>query len=99
MSVRQCCGRGFAFLVVLYALLGVMMTNVVAADEQAKARARDVGIPFDGAPGPLNAITVVAGVEVGHVTLIRGEGKLESSNICPATRPSRGGASRYSVEA
>jgi L-aminopeptidase/D-esterase-like protein len=43
----------------------------------AKPRARDLGIPFDGAPGPLNAITDVAGVEVGQVTLITGAGKLE----------------------
>jgi D-aminopeptidase len=39
-------------------------------------RARDLGIPFDGTPGPLNAITDVAGVEVGHATIIRGHGKL-----------------------
>ena len=39
-------------------------------------RARDLGIPFDGEPGPLNAITDVAGVEVGHTTIIRGDGKL-----------------------
>ena len=40
-------------------------------------RARDLGIPFQGAsPGPLNAITDVAGVEVGFTTLISGEGKL-----------------------
>src|SRR3954462_6128345 len=44
---------------------------------EAKPRAREVGIPFEGTPGPLNAITDVAGVEVGHVTLISGEGKLE----------------------
>jgi L-aminopeptidase/D-esterase-like protein len=43
----------------------------------AKPRARELGIPFDGNPGPLNAITDVAGVEVGHVTLVSGEGKLE----------------------
>ena len=42
----------------------------------ARPRARDLGIPFEGAPGPYNAITDVAGVEVGHVTLIQGEGKL-----------------------
>ncbi len=36
-------------------------------------RARDIGIPFDGTPGPLNAITDVAGLMVGHVTLIEGE--------------------------
>ena len=42
-----------------------------------KPRARNLGIPFDGQPGPLNAITDVAGVAVGHTTLISGEGKLE----------------------
>jgi L-aminopeptidase/D-esterase-like protein len=42
-----------------------------------KPRARDLGVPFDGAPGPLNAITDVAGVTVGHTTLISGEGKLQ----------------------
>jgi L-aminopeptidase/D-esterase-like protein len=42
----------------------------------AKVRARDLGVPFDGAPGPLNAISDVAGVTVGHTTLISGEGKL-----------------------
>ena len=36
----------------------------------AEPRARDLGVPFDGEPGPLNAITDVAGVTVGHVTLI-----------------------------
>src|SRR3954463_6345298 len=41
-----------------------------------KPRARDLGVPFTGTPGPLNAITDVAGVEVGHVTLISGSGKL-----------------------
>ncbi len=43
---------------------------------QSKPRARDLGIPFDGTPGPLNAITDVKGVEVGHTTLISGSGKL-----------------------
>jgi len=43
---------------------------------QNKPRARDLGIPFDGTPGPLNAITDVKGVEVGHTTLISGDGKL-----------------------
>lgn len=37
-------------------------------------RARALGVPFDGVPGPLNAITDVAGVEVGHTTLISGDG-------------------------
>ncbi|HEX3820490.1 MAG TPA: P1 family peptidase [Candidatus Sulfotelmatobacter sp.] len=44
---------------------------------QTKPRARDLGVPFDGTPGSNNAITDVKGVEVGHTTLISGEGKLE----------------------
>ncbi len=40
-------------------------------------RARDLGIPFTGKPGAFNAITDVKGVEVGHSTIIEGEGKLE----------------------
>src|SRR6266568_1821063 len=39
---------------------------------QTKPRARDLGVPFEGAAGPLNAITDVPGVEVGHRTLISG---------------------------
>ena len=41
-----------------------------------KPRARDLGFHFDGSPGSLNAITDVSGVQVGHTTLIEGEGKL-----------------------
>lgn len=48
----------------------------VSAQDQAKHRARDLGIPFEGTPGPLNAIVDVAGVEVGHVTLMKGHGAL-----------------------
>jgi L-aminopeptidase/D-esterase-like protein len=46
------------------------------ASAQTKPRARDLGVPFEGTPGPLNAITDVAGVEVGHTTLISGDGPL-----------------------
>jgi len=46
------------------------------ADDQRPPRARDLGISFAGVTGPLNAITDVAGVEVGHATLIRGQGTL-----------------------
>jgi L-aminopeptidase/D-esterase-like protein len=42
-----------------------------------KPRARDLGVPFEGTPGPLNAITDVQGVEAGHATLISGEGELK----------------------
>ncbi len=45
-------------------------------DSKPKPRARDLGIPFDGIPGPLNTITDVSGVTVGNTTLISGEGKL-----------------------
>ncbi|HYI11214.1 MAG TPA: P1 family peptidase [Thermoanaerobaculia bacterium] len=51
----------------------LMLTSSLHA--QPKPRARDLGVPFDGMPGPLNAITDVAGVEVGHVTLNSGSGK------------------------
>src|SRR5271155_4174945 len=52
----------------------------LAAGQQvtsAKPRARDLGVPFDGTPGALNAITDVSGVTVGHTTIISGEGKLQ----------------------
>ncbi len=42
----------------------------------SRLRARDLGIPFDGEPGPLNTVTDVAGVEVGHTTIISGDGPL-----------------------
>jgi hypothetical protein len=45
-------------------------------DTPAKPRGRALGLPFDGAPGAFNAITDVAGVEVGTVTLIAGDGPL-----------------------
>ena len=46
------------------------------AQSQTKVRARDLGVPFEGKPGPLDAITDVQRVEVGFSTLISGEGKL-----------------------
>src|SRR5881392_3874834 len=45
--------------------------------ENKIVRARDLGIPFEGTPGKFNAITDVAGVEVGYTTLVSGEGRLE----------------------
>jgi L-aminopeptidase/D-esterase-like protein len=56
--------------------LGVLAASGFgAAPAEAKERARDLGIALDGTPGPFNAITDVAGVEVGYTTLISGEGK------------------------
>ena len=49
----------------------------LSAIAQSKPRARDLGVPFDGNPGPLNAITDVRGVQVGYTTLISGEGALK----------------------
>jgi L-aminopeptidase/D-esterase-like protein len=44
-----------------------------AEAQTPKPRARDLGVPFEGTPGPLNAITDVTGIEVGHTTLISGD--------------------------
>ncbi len=52
----------------------MLTTGIFMTDE--KPRARNLGIPFEGTPGPMNAITDVSGIEVGHSTLIRGSGKL-----------------------
>lgn len=41
-----------------------------------RKRARDLGVPFDGSPGPFNAITDVESVAVGHSTIVEGEGRL-----------------------
>ena len=49
---------------------------LAAALQPKKPRARDLGVPFEGTPGTNNAITAVAGVEVGFTTLIKGEGAL-----------------------
>ncbi|HEY7995571.1 MAG TPA: P1 family peptidase, partial [Steroidobacteraceae bacterium] len=57
-------------------LVASLIPQARAADAASRPRARDLGVPFDGTPGPLNAITDVAGVLVGHTTLISGSGKL-----------------------
>jgi len=54
-----------------------MAVSATSFSQEKKPRARDIGIPFDGTPGKYNAITDVAGVEVGQTTLIEGSGKLE----------------------
>src|SRR6202041_1330540 len=55
----------------------IITLAATGASSQSKPRARDLGVPFDGTPGPYNAITDVKGVEVGHTTLISGSGKLK----------------------
>jgi L-aminopeptidase/D-esterase-like protein len=57
------------------ALAAVALLLAVAAGADPRPRARDLGVPFDGTPGPLDAITDVAGVEVGFTTLIRGDAR------------------------
>jgi D-aminopeptidase len=56
----------------------VLLISSASAIAQSKARARDLGVTFDGTPGPLNAVTDVKGVEVGMTTLISGEGALKT---------------------
>jgi D-aminopeptidase len=51
--------------------LAVAFLALATAAHAGEPRARDLGVPFDGAPGPLNAITDVAGVRVGHTTIVR----------------------------
>ena len=60
----------FALWLVLAAATAIPITA------QQRPRGRELGIPFPGQTGPMNAITDVAGVAVGQVTLIEGEGKL-----------------------
>jgi D-aminopeptidase len=55
------------------ALLSLAVAAALAVQPAAKPRARDLGVPFEGTPGALNAITDVRGVEVGLVTLIEGD--------------------------
>lgn len=64
-----------ACLFLLCSTLGLFAQNS-SASRSSEPRARDLGIPFEGTPGPFNAITDVAGVEVGFKTLISGEGRL-----------------------
>jgi L-aminopeptidase/D-esterase-like protein len=61
------------------ALLPALVFSILftSATAQTTPRARDLGVPFDGTPGPFNAITDVRGVEVGHTTLISGSGPLK----------------------
>jgi len=54
----------------------LLLSLAIASAAQAQTRARDLGIPQEGTTGRLNAITDVAGVEVGHATLISGSGRL-----------------------
>ena len=66
----------------------VVIASIAAgASTQTPIRARDLGVPFEGEPGPLNAITDVSGLEVGHTTILREEGPVRD-------RGHRGAAAR-----
>lgn len=54
-------------------LLSALLLCAALLPAQTRPRARALGVPFDGTPGRSNAITDVAGVETGHVTILEGE--------------------------
>jgi D-aminopeptidase len=65
------------FAVAAFVIAAFVVAFALSALAQAqKPRARDLGVPFDGTPGASDAITDVKGVEVGHATIISGDGKL-----------------------
>jgi D-aminopeptidase len=71
--------RQLSFKFALLLCASMLSTALLRAQDKppGKPRARDLGVPFDGTPGPLNAITDVSGLTVGHTTLVSGEGKLQ----------------------
>ena len=72
-----------------------VIISVIAAGAPAQTptRARDLGVPFEGDPGPLNAITDVSGLEVGHTTILRDEGPVRTgvTAVLPRGRMSQVG--------
>jgi len=81
-------------------VLAALMFGAACQAQDHRPRARALGIPFDGTPGLLDAITDVPGVEVGETTLISGSGPLRAGRgpvrtgvtvILPQGRSGRGG--------
>jgi D-aminopeptidase len=62
-----------SFFLLFFLWLSLIFSPVVRSQD---LRARDAGVPFEGRSGKWNAITDVAGVTVGHTTLVSGEGVL-----------------------
>jgi D-aminopeptidase len=87
-KIESGCALAAMILLMLSVGTAVARSEAVAAPAP-KVRARDLGIPFDGTPGPLNAITDVAGVTVGHTTLNGGDVHTGVTAILP-----RGAASQ-----
>lgn len=73
---RRSATKLLPLLLPLLLLLSIAIALATEAQAQGKLRARELGIPIDGTPGTLDAITDVRGVEVGHTTLISGSGAL-----------------------
>jgi L-aminopeptidase/D-esterase-like protein len=65
-----------SFVLAVGGLALVVAASAVVSGQRAP-RARDLGVPFEGTPGRENAITDVAGVMVGHSTIVSGEGPLK----------------------
>ena len=59
------------------------MNNPLLNTPAGAPRARSIPVPFEGEPGPCNAITDVEGVQVGYTTLIKGEGALVALSRLP----------------
>ena len=77
-------------------VIGVSLPSWALA-QSPKPRARDLGVPFDGTPGPLNAITDIAGIEVGETTIIRGgPARMPPAPVSPSSGPRAGSGSRSS---
>ena len=71
-------------------LVPAILVVAFAMAQPTRPRARDLGLaPGVYAPGPLNAITDVAGVRVGHVTLIDGRRRLHRRHCYWSLRPPR----------
>jgi D-aminopeptidase len=65
-------------IVAVFCAITVPASSISAkAIGRTPVRARALGVPFDGSPGPLDAVTDVKGVEVGNTTLISGSGALK----------------------
>jgi D-aminopeptidase len=79
MRVKRVTARA-VLVSITAACCAIVAAAPVARGQGAKferaVRARDLGVPFEGTPGPLDSITDVKGVEVGYRTLISGDGKL-----------------------
>ena len=71
-------GRSRRSVLAAAVVLGLLSIGLgpLAASAQRVPDARALGVPLTGTPGPNNAITDVVGVEVGHTTIVEGEGRL-----------------------